>query len=247
MESYHKSTYGDMWAEHYDDLFPPPQEDVLDFVESRAGGGPILELAIGSGRMAIPILARGLQVHGIEISPKMLEQLRSRPGGAEVPIVASDMTDFSLEERYPLALLVFNTLFAVQDGAQQADVFRSVAGALSAGGSFVIEAFVPDLGRFDRGQTVRTRQVSVDQVVVEYSVHHPAEQKVDSVVEVRRADGTFHMLPVPIRYLFPDQIDTLAAAAGLQPTERYQWYDESPFTHESPTHVTVYRKQGGEG
>jgi len=116
-----------------------------------------------------------------------------------------------------------------------------VAAALEPDGCFVVECFVPDLGRFDRGQTVRAVEVSVDRVIVEYSIHDAANQHTRSMIEVRETDGGSEMLPVEVHYLFPDQIDAMATAAGLNLVERYEGYDETPFTDVSPRHISLYR------
>lgn len=242
MDGYGPATYGDHWAEDYDDIYPAAGADQVEFMVRRAGGGPVLELAIGSGRVALPVRAAGVPIHGVEISDGMIDRLRAKPGGADIPIVASDMTDFTVEERYPLALLGFNTLFAPLEPSLQRGIFRSVAAALAPGGMFVVECFVPDLGRFDRGQTVRVNEVTLDRVVIEYTRHDAANQVNRTMVEIRWRDGRSVMLPVAVRYLWPDEIDAMAADSGLQLSERYEWYDESPFTEDSPRHVSVYRR-----
>lgn len=240
MEGYGAETYGAGWAELYDEIHPPPPAEVVDFLTDRAEGGPVLELAVGTGRVAIPLLERGVEVHGVEISRDMLAHLRRKTEA--IPIVASDMTDFRLERTYPLALLGFNTLFGPLEEDRQRNVFRCTAAALRPGGRFVIECFVPDLGRFDRNQTVRTREVGTDRLMVEYSVHEPDDQLIRAMVDIRWADGRSALLPVHLHYLWPEQIDSMAAEAGFELAERYEWYDEAPFTDASPRHVSVYRK-----
>ena len=242
MDGYEPVTYGDSWAEFYDDFYPPPDADQVGFLVRRAGAGPMLELAIGTGRVALPVAASGVAVHGVEISEGMLGRLRDKAGGMEIKIVAGDMTEFSLEARYPLVLLGFNTLFAPLEADEQRGIFHSVARVLEPEGVFVVECFIPDLGRFDRGQTVRVREVKLDRVVIEYSVHDPASQINRTMVEARWRDGRSAMFPVAVRYMWPDEIDDMAAAAGLELAERYEWYDESPFTEDSPRHVSVYRR-----
>ena len=242
MDGYVTSTYGDTWAEFYDDVFPGPGPDQIDFLVRRAGAGPVLELAVGTGRVALPLMDTGLEVHGVEVSPAMLARLRERPGGDHVTIVGSDMTRFQVSERYPLILLGFNTLFGPLEESAQQGIFESVAGSLADSGVFVIDCFVPDLGRFDRGQTVRVRAVTADQVHLEYSINDAANQINRSMIELRWRDGRSALLPVAVRYMWPEEIDAMAADSGLRLSERYEWYDESPFAEDSPRHVSVYSR-----
>lgn len=240
MDEYGARTYGEGWAEVYDEIYDPPRPEVVEFIAARADGGPVLELAIGTGRVAVPLIEAGVPVHGVEISRDMLAQLRRK--GVDVPIVGSDMAGYRTEARYPLILLGFNTLFGELEEERQRDVFRSTAAALRPGGSFVIDCFVPDPDRFDRGQTVRTGEVRADRLIVEYSIHEKDRQMVRSMVEIRWMDGRTALLPVFVHYLWPDQIDGMADAEGLELAERYEWYDEAPFTDASPRHVSVYRR-----
>lgn len=240
MDSYSSETYGDQWAEIYDELFPLPGSEVIDFLAARARGGPVLELAVGTGRVALPLAETGVEVHGIEISRAMLAQLRQK--SQAIPIVASDMTDFEVDTAYPLVFLGFNTLFGPLDPDRQRGIFQSAAAALQPNGSFVIDCFVPDLDRFIDNQTVRTREVGTDRLQVDYSIHEPDRQVIRSMVEIRWTDGRSVLLPVFVRYLWPDQIDRMATDAGLELEQRYEWYDEAPFTDASSRHVSVYRK-----
>jgi hypothetical protein len=245
MDGYEPATYGRHWAEHYDDLYGSAGKEVFDFVRARADGGPILELAPGTGRITLPLQQNGLTVDGVEISDQMLARLRAKPGGRDVEVVARDMTGFTTDNQYPLVLLAFNTLFAPLEEHLQQGVFDSVHGALADGGSFVIDCFIPDLGRFDREQTVRVSSIELGRIVVEYAIHHPDQQRISTMVEVKWSDGRRALLPVDLRYLWPEQIDEMANRAGLELVERFQWYDEAPFTDASPRHVSVYRKPGG--
>ena len=237
----HASEYGETWAAVYDELHAPPSSEVVDFLVARARGGPVLELAVGTGRVAAPLVEAGIEVHGIEISPSMIERLHRNLGEA-VPIVANDMTAFTLDRGYPIALLGFNTLFGPTDPKAQANVFTSIHAALEPDGVFVIDCFVPDLGRFADDQSVRVAGMTDHWVRIDYSIHEPDRQLIRTIADIRWLNGRTHLLPVTIRYLWPDQIDELAARAGLALAERYGWYDEAPFTDASSHHVSVYRK-----
>lgn len=232
--------YGDTWAEVYDEIFPTLDPAVVPFMLSRAGSGPMLELAIGTGRVALPLAESGLEVHGIDSSPRMLERLRSKPGGEAVPIVGADMTGFTLDRRYRLILLGFNTLFTPLEAELQGGVFVSVARALTPDGCFVIDCFVPDLERYERGQNIEVRRITDSWLMVDHARLDEDNQRITSVIELKRFDGTSALLPVELRYLWPHQIDSLATEAGLVLAERYEWYDETPFTDVSSRHVSVY-------
>lgn len=240
MEEYDAGNYGADWAEFYDEIFPAPAPEVIEFILARAEGGPVLELAVGTGRVAIPLIETGLEVHGIEISEKMIDRLRTKTDA--ISVVASDMTRFTVDRPYPLVLLGANTLFGPLEEEAQQDVFRATAAALGRGGRFVIECFVPDLERFDRNQTVRARDISADRLMTEFAILDPDSQRIRSMLEIRWTDGRSVLRPVYLRYLWPGQIDEMAARAGLGLEERYEWYDETPFTDVSPRHVSVYRK-----
>lgn len=241
MDGYGAETYGAGWAEIYDEVHPAPSPDVIDFIVARAAGGPVLELAIGTGRVAIPLTEAGLEVDGVEISAAMVDRLRQR--SQAVRLVATDMTDFEVDIEYPLVLLGFNTLFGALEEKDQRGIFMSTARALRTGGVFVIDCFVPDLGRFDRGQTVRVADIQADRVRIDYSIHDASRQLIRSMADFRWTDGRSALLPVYMRYMWPRQIDEMADGAGLELEQRYEWYDETPFTDASSRHVSVYRRR----
>ena len=144
--------YGDSWASVYDERVgnqDPAQ--AVEFLAERAGDGPVLELAIGTGRIALPLARRGVRVEGLDASAAMVERLRSKPGGEAIPVLLGDMAQVPLTGPFTLVYLVFNTLFGLLTQDRQAECFRGVARVLAPGGRFVIECFVPDLTRFDRG------------------------------------------------------------------------------------------------
>ena len=171
--------YGDRWAAVYDDhhgLVDPGR--AVEFLAGLAGDGRVLELAIGTGRVALPLAARGITVEGIDASAAMTEQLRAKPGGDSVPVTIGDMAQVPASGRFRLVYLVFNSLFGLLSQERQAQCFGSVAGVLDPGGMFVIECFVPDLTRFDHDQRVQARSVTEDSAIIEVSVHSNAQQRV---------------------------------------------------------------------
>jgi len=243
-EGYGPSTYGDRIAEAYDDMYhhAPGFGDVarpVAFLASIAGDGPALELGIGTGRIALPLQAAGVRVHGIDASAEMVERMRAKPGGEDVQVTIGDFSDFSLDDRFPLIYIPFNTIFALLTQDDQVTCFRAVARHLTPGGAFVIEAFVPDLSRFDRGQRVSAVRVDPDSVSLDVSMNDPVEQFVSSQHVVIR-DGKVNLYPVLVRYAYVAELDLMARLAGLRLRERWADWDRTPFTSSSGKHISVW-------
>lgn len=247
MSDYEESTYGQRWSVYYDEIFTEADEDQIDFLESLAGDPPrALELAIGTGRIALPLASRGVRVSGIDISDEMVAKLRAKPGGEDLEVVMGDLADVDVEGTFRLVYLAFNTLFGLLSQERQIDCFRNVAAHLEAGGRFVLDCFVPDMTRFDRfNKRIGTNSIdSIEEHSFEISVHHPVEQRVDSHHVRRLATGEVVMLPVSVRYAWPSELDLMARLASLELEARWEWYDKTPFTDSSTRHVSVYRKPG---
>ncbi len=237
------STYGDRMADVYDQWFGTPEdaEDAAGFLSGLAGPGPALELGIGTGRVALPLARGGTEVSGIDASEAMVERLRSKPGGGDIPVAFGDFAEVGVEETFSLVYVVFNTFFALLTQEDQARCFANVARRLDAGGTFVVQAFVPDPARFASGQTVQTKHVGTDEVVLECSRHDPVRQRVDSQNVVMREDGA-RLYPVSIRYAWPSELDLMARLADLRLRERWADWNRGPFTAHSTGHVSVYEK-----
>jgi SAM-dependent methyltransferase len=234
--------YGDRWAEVYDERFGSRDADAaVEFLAALAGGGPVLELAVGTGRVALPLMARGIGVEGVDASAEMVQRLRAKPGGDSVPVTIGDMADVPVRGPFTLVYLVFNTLFGLLTQERQAACFRNVARVLGPGGAFVIECFVPDLTRFDRGQRVQALDVTEDAVTFDLSRHDPVQQRVTAQTVTLDADG-IRMRPLAIRYSWPSELDLMAAQASLQLAERYSSWDRHPFDAASGSHISVYRR-----
>jgi SAM-dependent methyltransferase len=233
--------YGARWASDYDDragaLDPEP---AADFLADLADGGRVLELAIGTGRIALPLARRGVVVEGVDASEAMLERLRAKPGADSIPVTIGDMAEVGVSGRFRLVYLVANTLFCLLSQARQAECFQNVARVLDPDGMFVIECFVPDLTRFDRGQRVQTLAVTEDSAIVELSRHDAVQQRVTTQVVTLDGDGV-HLRPVAIRYSWPGELDLMARQAGLRLADRYGGWDRRPFDSSSGQHVSVYR------
>jgi SAM-dependent methyltransferase len=237
--------YGDAWAAVYDEvhagqgrLDPAP---AVEFLAGLAGRGRVLELAVGTGRIAVPLAARGIAVDGVDASAAMVARLRAKPGGDLIPVTMGDMAEVPVTGPFRVVYLVFNTLFGLLSGARQADCFRNVARVLEPGGVFVIECFVPDVARFDRGQRVQALAVTEDSATFELAIHDAAAQRVTTQVVTLDGQG-MHLRPVAIRYSWPGELDLMARQAGFRPRERYSDWDRKPFGSGSSKHVSVYER-----
>jgi SAM-dependent methyltransferase len=241
MEGYGAETYGERIAEVYDAFYDTAfdKEAAVDTLAELAGAGPVLELAIGTGRLALPLADRGLDVHGIDASEAMVAKLREKPGGDRIPVTMGDFADVAADGRFGLIFVAFNTFFALLTQEDQLRCFQNAAARLSEDGVFVVEAFFPDLARFDRGQRVQVNFVEVDRVMLDASRHDPVEQRVDSQHVVITDSGT-QLYPVSIRYAFPAELDLMARLAGLELSDRWGSWRREPFTADSPSHVSVY-------
>lgn len=236
--------FGRQWAADYDSPDLPDPAPAAEFLAGLAGGGPALELAIGSGRVALPLAARGVPVEGIEASPEMIELMRRKPGSDVISVEVGDMADVAVRGHYPLVYLIFNTLFNLTAPGRQEECFQNVARALTPGGRFVVEAFVPDPADFDRDeQQVQVRSVTEEAVTVRL---HQYDREAQTFVRqtITFTDGAVRLKPFGMRYLWPEQIDALATGAGLVLEDRFATWRRDPFGPESSDHVSVYRKPG---
>ncbi|MGH8873451.1 MAG: class I SAM-dependent methyltransferase [Acidimicrobiia bacterium] len=244
MSEYDIETYGTSWAPLYDELFSDIESEV-DFLRPLAGKPPrALELAIGSGRVALPLSRAGVEVTGIDISDDMIALLRAKPGGDGIRVIKGDFADVAVDGTFPLVYIPFNTLFALLDQERQVECFLNTARALEPGGRFVLDAFVPDLKRFDHHETrMAVESITSTQAhAYELSIHDPVGQTVTSHHVRHFEDGRTVVLPVKIRYVWPSEMDLMARIAGLELEEWWGWYDRRRFTEQSGQHVSVYRK-----
>jgi len=242
MKAYDISTYGDRIADIYDERHRELDPgDAVEMLAELAGGGPALELAIGTGRIALPLAARGLDVHGIDASEAMVAKLRAKPGGLAIPVTIGDFADVAVDGRYSLIYVAFNTFFALLTQDDQVRCFANVAERLTEGGVFVLEVFVPDLSRFDRGQRIRVDAVELDEVKLGVERHDAVNQISNSMYVVVREDG-IRLYPVKIRYAWPAELDLMAKLAGLRLRERFGGWTRERFTDTSGQHVSVYAR-----
>jgi SAM-dependent methyltransferase len=231
-----------MWAAVYDELHGhvDPSAAVERLCEL-AAGGPVLELGIGTGRVAIPLAARGVPVHGIDASEAMVQQLRAKPGGAAIPVTLGDFAAVAVDGRYAVVYVVFSTIFGLLTQDAQVACFRNVAARLAPGGVFVVEAFVPDVVRFDRQQRVHVHRIEPGRVDASLSRHEPVAQRIISQ-HVTLTDGGVRLLPIELRYAWPSELDLMARLAGLRLRERCGDWQRGRFTETSSIHVSIYER-----
>jgi len=237
-------TWGEDIAGAYDATSAAMYEpDVLDptvqLLAGLAGRGPALELAIGTGRVALPLRARGIDVHGIELSAPMIEQLRRKPGGDAVPVTLGDMASARAAGPFTLVYLVWNTIMNVTTQAEQTAVFRNAAAHLAPGGRFVVEVIVPQLRRLPAGEVARVFISEPDHVGIE-TFDDPVGQIAWSH-HWTSVEGRLVHHAAPYRYVWPSELDLMAELAGLRLEERWADWHRRPFTAESQQQVVVFR------
>lgn len=242
-----EQVWDDATARHYDASSaymstPEVLGPTVDFLAARAGGGAALELAVGTGRVALPLRARGVPVTGIELSEPMVEQLRAQPGGADLPVVVGDMATATAPGRFRLVYLVYNTITNLLTQDRQVACFRNAARHLEPGGRFVVENGVPDLQRLPPGETAVAFHVGEHHVGVDTYDLVP-QLLTSSPWEVR--DGVGRTGRSRHRFVWPAELDLMARLAGLEPEGRWAGWDEAPFTAASRSHVSVWRRPSG--
>jgi SAM-dependent methyltransferase len=245
MEGYRPETYGERLAGVYDAMMAvlPDPGDCADRLAELAGPGPALELGIGTGRVALPLAARGVEVHGIDASAAMVERLRAKPGGDAVAVTFGDFAGVPVEGRYPLVYVVFNTFFSLLTQDDQVRCFAAVADHLAPGGAFVLTGFVPDPTLYRGGQSLRTTELGLDLVRIDAALHDPVAQRVDFQHVLLGGDGV-RLYPGAIRYAWPSELDLMARMAGLSLRERWGGWRREPFDAASTGHVSVYEHAG---
>jgi SAM-dependent methyltransferase len=221
-------------------LFEPAAVDpVVSFLADLAGSGPVLELGIGTGRIALPLSQRGIRVHGIDISEAMLTQLRAKPGGGDIGVTIGDFATTTLGGTFALAYLVRNTIENLTTQDDQVECFRNVAAQLEPGGYFVIEVEVPALQRLPPGETIRAFTVTPTHLGFdEYDIAAQGLISHHYWVEGDQLEA----LSVPFRYVWPSELDLMARLAGMTLRERWSGWKHEPFTSESTTHISVWQK-----
>jgi SAM-dependent methyltransferase len=241
--------FGESVAARYDessaDMFEPDVvAPAVDFLAALADGGPVLELGIGTGRLALPLAARGVPVQGIDLSTAMVERLRAKPGGDAIPVAIGDFATTTVAAEFTVAYLVFNTIMNLTSQDAQVACFRNVAAHLAPGGAFVVEVGVPELRKLPPGQDVVPFQAGPDGWA--YDRYDTATQAMSSNY-IQVADGQARYRSIPFRYVWPAELDLMAQLAGLVPAERWSGWAREPFTSESTQHVSMWRKPAHPG
>jgi SAM-dependent methyltransferase len=239
-----KNYFGKGVAETYDSDDPVAFDPgvvgpAVDFLAELGAGGRALELGIGTGRIALPLSQRGIPIHGIELSPEMVEQLLAKQGSEAIEVTIGDFATTEVDGTFTLAYLVFNTITNLTSQRAQIDCFHNVAKHLEPGGRFVIETFIPELRLLPPGVTIRSLCVSTDQL--DFDEYDVSSQGLISH-HYRRIDGALKAMSIPFRYVWPSELDLMAELAGMKLRERWEWWNKKPFTNDSGSHVSVWEK-----
>lgn len=237
-------TYGDTIADVYDDWASTAAGDPLpavDVLTELAGDASVLELGVGTGRVALPLAARGVEVHGLDSSAAMIDKLRAKPGGETIATTVGDMAHVPVDGSFGLVYVVFNTFFALLTQDEQVGCFQAVARRLLSGGRFLVEAFVPDTSRFDRGNRVSAVEVEREHVRLDVTLHDVAAQRL-TAQHVVVSEAGIRLYPLVLRYAYPSELDLMARLAGLELESRWAGWDRAPFGPGSGSHVTVWRR-----
>jgi SAM-dependent methyltransferase len=243
MPSYDNATYGNRIASVYDTLIQISQQQTQSAVEmlsALAKQGPVLELGIGTGRIALPLKERGIAVHGIDISTQMIDELRKKTGGDSIPVTLGNFAEVAVEGKFSLIYVVFNTFFSLLTQEDQVGCFANVAKHLLPNGLFVIEAFVPDPAQFLRNQNIVASKVELEEVRLDVVVHDPLHQHLKAQ-HLIIANGAIQTYPIQLRYAWPSELDLMARLAGLRLKERWNNWQGSCFTSGDTSHISLYK------
>jgi SAM-dependent methyltransferase len=233
-------SFGEDVAERYRDVQRGDEMAAVAFLEQLAGRGPVLELAIGTGRIALPLAARGIRVDGVDISPAMIAQLRAKPGGDAIAVTLGNFADVPVPGTYRMIFVVWNTLFNLLTQEDQVRCFANVADHLTDDGTFVVEAFVPAfLYRLRNDQYVEVEAIRVDEVQLDVLRHDRATQRIEEN-HVSLSSAGVRLNPVVQRYAWPSELDLMARIVGLRLKSRWGGWNCEPFNSTSSTHVSVY-------
>jgi SAM-dependent methyltransferase len=209
----------------------------VDVLAELADGGRALEFAIGTGRVALPLSQRGVNVHGIDISGAMVARLRDKPGGDAIPVTIGDIATTRVEGSFSLVYLVYNTISNLTSQAEQVACFRNAAAHLEPGGRFVIEVSVPNLRRLPPGEVFHVFDAAEGYWGIdEYDV--ASQGLISHHLEI--VDGRLERFSVPFRYTWPAELDLMALIAGMTLRDRWEGWSRQPFTNESRAHVSVW-------
>lgn len=228
--------FGKEWAPVYDAMFDRDDTDeAVPALVRLADGGRVLEMGVGTGRLAIPMAASGLEVHGIEASPEMVEQMRAKEGGDAIPVTLGDFAEVRAEGQFDFVFCAYNTFFSLPTQDAQCRFMTSAAAQLAPGGRLLLEVFVPDVSAFHDDQVVEDAAMADGHTGVDVERHDPVTQQIFYARVIAKVRWARH------RYCWPPEIDLMARLAGLELESRWGGWDEEPFTRSSKRNVSVYR------
>jgi SAM-dependent methyltransferase len=236
--------YGEAFVDVYDDWY----QDISDVdatvgsIAELAGSGRVLELGVGTGRLAIPLASRGVPTVGVDASPAMVAIMRAKPGGRAVMAVLGDMADPPVTGPFSVVFVAFNTFFNLTTEMAQKACVRNVVSVLDVAGRFVVEAFIPNAEPTETEHGTARRGDGSGGSVETSTIRDPSDQTVQAVSLHIGASGSERARPWTIRYLHPHQLDTLCRAAGLTLEQRWASFTGEPFDPDGDRHVSVYRR-----
>jgi SAM-dependent methyltransferase len=229
-------TYEARWPE----LFEPAVVDAaVNFLNDLAGTGAALELGIGTGRIALPLSRRGLRVHGIELSPAMVAELRTKSGANDIGVTLGDFATTTVDGAFSLAYLVRNTIMNLTTQDEQVACFGNVAAHLAPGGRFVVEVMVPELQRLPPGETIHAFTVTPTHLGFE---EYDVARQIAISHHYWLVDGRLETFSAPFRYVWPSELDLMARLASMTLRERWSGWTREPFKSDSRSHVSVWEK-----
>jgi SAM-dependent methyltransferase len=236
------TSFGPNVAAAYDEQPRGDEEAAVTFLSGLAEGRRALEFAVGTGRIALPLAAKGIQVDGIEISAAMVERLRVKPGGDQIHVTMGDMSSDTTGKRYGLVYLVFNTIFNLLTADDQINCFQNAARHLDTGGTFVVEAALP-LTWIPPGKSdyVHAEHVGMETVVLDVARYDPVTQLLEEN-HVRLTASGITMNPIVCRLITPGEMDLMARMAGMRLVWRYATWKKTVFDAQSTAHISVYAK-----
>jgi SAM-dependent methyltransferase len=236
------TSYGRRAAADYDLVYGDTfdTEGAVECLARLADEGPVLEWGIGTGRLALGLVDRGLSVSGLDSSQDMLDVLSEKPGGDRIHTIVGDFSETRVDGAFALVVLAINTLFALPDQESQVRCFRNAAAHLQPGGRFVVEAWVPDVASFTRNERVSQRHIGGDEVAIVLARLAPADQVIE-VTQLQISERGCRLFPLRHRYAWPAELDLMAQLAGLELEHRWRNWRGAAFDDTSLEHVSVYR------
>jgi SAM-dependent methyltransferase len=240
MENFDPRLYGARWANMYDEFHKGLMDDegAVAALAALAGDGPALEFGVGTGRLAVPLAERGVEVVGVDLSPEMLAKLKEK--SSAVTVVEADMTTVSLEREFSLAYIAFNSIFALDTQQAQVELFRNAAAHLRPGGRFVLETAVVRPPSPDRGK-LAVADIELDRMTLVGGKHDPVTGQHKGMWVVLEPDGP-KFFPISGRDVSHFEMDLMAQLAGLELESRWGDWKQAPFTAKSELHISTYRK-----